>query len=496
MGIKEGGRKMRKNIQALVIVCILSFIPVLYVHAEDNSNFDDELMYSIMVDRFFDGDTSNNKDVDMADPLKFNGGDFQGIIKKLDYLQDMGFTAVQLSPIFANETNGYHGEWTIDYEKIEEHYGTLEDFKQLVDEIHTRNMKIIIEFPIDTVGETHPWVKDSSKTGWLNMDQDKPTLELENEDVQNYLITTAIDWLEQVDFDGYHLANVEKAPKEFLETFARDVKNAKKDVYLQATSNSEGDLTDLVAAGFNRVSDTSLIDALIHSFYEPNLSTKELVDQQMSANPENHTIYFDDKDLQRYTKYMADANEYPGPRWKLALGYLYTQPSLPSVYYASEIAINGGLAPENRPLMNFRTDDELIKHMEKLGKIRNEQPALRKGTMELLYEKDGMTLFTREYKDDVIVVAINNTEKDQVINISADQLEDEKELRGLFGSDLIRSEDGEYKFVVERDVLEIYKMNEKTGINYSFIIAIAAVIILFSAFIYFVPKRPKEEAAK
>src|SRR5699024_11044535 len=140
------------------------------------------------------------------------------------------------------------------------------------------------------------------------------------------------------------LANVEKAPKEFLEAFATDVKKAKADVYLQAASNAEADLQDLVVAGFNRVSNTSFIDALIHSFYEPNLSTKELVDLQMSSNPEDFTIYFDDKDLQRYTKYMADAKQYPGPRWKLGLGYLYTQPSLPSVYYATEIAINGGLA--------------------------------------------------------------------------------------------------------------------------------------------------------
>ena len=65
---KEGGKKMKKNIQALIIICMLSFIPVLHVHAEDANNFDDEIIYSIMVDRFLDGDTSNNKDVDMAEP--------------------------------------------------------------------------------------------------------------------------------------------------------------------------------------------------------------------------------------------------------------------------------------------------------------------------------------------------------------------------------------------------------------------------------------------
>ena len=62
-----------------------------------------------MVDRFNNGDDQNDFDVNMIDPLSFHGGDFQGIIDRLDYLQEMGFTAVQLSPIFANEEGGYHG---------------------------------------------------------------------------------------------------------------------------------------------------------------------------------------------------------------------------------------------------------------------------------------------------------------------------------------------------------------------------------------------------
>src|SRR5699024_8533637 len=132
-----------------------------------------------------------------------------------------------------------------------------------------------------------------------------------------------------------------QAPEDFLGFFSKEVKAA-NDTYLQATANEEKDLTFLLEAGFDRISNAKITNALIESFIEPNNSTEDLLNSQLSSTPEKLTMYFDDKDLVRYTKYMADAKQYPGARWTLALGYLYTQPSLPSVYYASELAINAG----------------------------------------------------------------------------------------------------------------------------------------------------------
>ncbi|MDA6963127.1 hypothetical protein OSM87_26010, partial [Escherichia coli] len=78
-------------------------------------------------------------------------------------------------------------------------------------------------------------------------------------------------------------------------------------------------------------------------------------------------------------------NQHPGPRWKLALTYLYTTPGVPIVYYGSEIALNGEEEPNNRKIMDFRTDKELIDFITKLGELRQQLPSLSKGTMEVLY---------------------------------------------------------------------------------------------------------------
>ncbi len=81
------------------------------------------------------------------------------------------------------------------------------------------------------------------------------------------------------------------------------------------------------------------------------------------------------------------------------------------MYYGTEIALDGGEDPDNRRLMNFRTDKELVDYVTKLGELREKLPSLRRGDFELLYEKDGMALFKRTYEKETTVIAINNTSK-------------------------------------------------------------------------------------
>src|SRR5699024_11184280 len=123
---------------------------------------------------------------------------------------------------------------------------------------------------------------------------EKPVLNLTNQDVQQYLIEVANSWLEQLDIDGYHLSNVDQAPEDFLGFFSKEVKAA-NDTYLQATANEEKDLTFLLEAGFDRISNAKITNALIESFIEPNNSTEDLLNSQLSSTPEKLTMYFDDK---------------------------------------------------------------------------------------------------------------------------------------------------------------------------------------------------------
>ena len=125
----------------------------------------------------------------------------------------------------------------------------------------------------------------------------------------------------------------------------------------------------------------------------------------------------------RFTRDMVKNNEHPGPRWRQSLTYLYTTPGIPIVYYGSEIALDGGNTPDNRRQMNFRTDKELIEYMAKLSEVRAKLPSLTRGTMDLLYEQDGMTVYKREYQEETSVVAINNTTETQTVAIPLKSLQ-------------------------------------------------------------------------
>jgi hypothetical protein len=172
---------------------------------------------------------------------------------------------------------------------------------------------------------------------------------------------------------------------------------------------------------------------------------------------------------------------------------MYTTPGIPIVYYGSEIAIDGGEDPDNRRLMNFRADKELIDFISTLGKVRNEYPALTRGTIEPLYEKDGMGIFKRTYKDQTVVVAINNSSKTQTVELDAADLAENKELKGLLTKDLVRSdESGTYKLALNREESEIYLLKDKSGLNIPYLAALGTVYALFLLFIYLVWKRGRK----
>ena len=114
----------------------------------------DQIIYFLMVDRFNDGDTSNN-DQGMgvyypASNNYFNGGDLQGIIDKTSYIKDLGATAVWITPPIANlwwspgtQLAGYHGYWARDFKNIDTHLGDLDTYKALSRQLHSNGMYII-----------------------------------------------------------------------------------------------------------------------------------------------------------------------------------------------------------------------------------------------------------------------------------------------------------------------------------------------------------------
>ena len=134
-----------------------------------------DVLYLILPDRFADGDLTNDgipgsPATNRRDPHAFHGGDLKGVVDHLDYLQQLGVTAVWLTPILQNDsiTSDYHGYGATNMYAIEPRLGTLADYRRLADELHRRHMKLVFDDVPNHVGRANPWVIDPPTPEWFH----------------------------------------------------------------------------------------------------------------------------------------------------------------------------------------------------------------------------------------------------------------------------------------------------------------------------------------
>jgi glycosidase len=118
----------------------------------------DEIIYQVLVDRFANGDTSNDYRIDLRHPARYHGGDWRGLEDRLDYIQALGVTALWISPIVRNvETDAgidsYHGYWTQDPYLLNPHFGNLADLRSFVAKAHARGIKVILDIVTNHMGQ-------------------------------------------------------------------------------------------------------------------------------------------------------------------------------------------------------------------------------------------------------------------------------------------------------------------------------------------------------
>src|SRR5690606_19879051 len=207
------------------------------VSGKHDFDWDEARIYFMLTDRFYDGDESNNdlngESYDTDHAQTYHGGDFQGIIDKLDYLEKLGINTIWITPIVDNvDWNvghgqpweyqyGYHGYWAKDFTKLDEHLGELSDLHELIKEAHDRGIKIMVDVVLNHVGyglkpgdtNTHglrnfPTDADPARFAGMirtNPGFDDTTMELaglpdfitEDPAVREQIIAWQTDWLEK-----------------------------------------------------------------------------------------------------------------------------------------------------------------------------------------------------------------------------------------------------------------------------------------------------------
>jgi len=310
----------------------------------------DEVIYMMMVDRFNNGDTSNDQDANINDPLAYHGGDFKGITEKLDYIKEMGFTAIWLTPIFENMDKGYHGYWIKDFYQTNTYFGSIEEFKTLVEEAHKRDIKVILDFVVNHVGPKHDWLNDPAKNNWFHDNKsisnwndqeevetgwlyDLPDLDQDNPEVSKYLLDAAKWWIQETDIDGYRLDTVKHVPKEFWNDFSREVKSVKDSFFLigEVWHDNPNVIVEYQGTGIDGFMDFSQNASLRTAFEKSNQSLGWLFSNNERNNnlfdrPELLGQFIDNHDMQRFTNLAIQNNQDPISQLKLGLTYMYTAP--------------------------------------------------------------------------------------------------------------------------------------------------------------------------
>jgi glycosidase len=277
-------------------------------------SWNDAVIYSIMIDRFANGDTTNDRPVkhdSLFAPANWHGGDLAGIIQKLDegYFDSLGVNVLWLSPV-NRSTNaafreyppphryytGYHGYWTTHHEEVEPRFGTMDDLKRLVAKAHARGMKVLLDFVANHTHIEHPFFQQHPDWfGTLDLPDGRKNLRLWDEyrlttwfepylpsfdyskpEPLNAMTDNAIWWLKQTGIDGFRHDAVKHIPNEFWRELTRKIKSEieipqKRSVYqIGETFGSYDLIKSYVNNGqLNAQFNFNLYDAAVYAFASP-----------------------------------------------------------------------------------------------------------------------------------------------------------------------------------------------------------------------------------
>ena len=343
-----------------------------------------------------------------------------------------------LTPIFESSSN--HKYDTIDYYRIDPAFGTNESFKELVKEIHSRGMKIILDGVFNHCGLTHPFFIDAVSKGtesrywnWFWIENlpirrepepnyrcfagyDKmPEWNLQNPEVIEYLLKIVRYWIEVADIDGWRLDTVEYLEPTFVKRIKAESKRVKPDAFVI------GEVLNLGTSWFkgeclDSAMNYKLWNYLVSFFAEDKIDAetfayKLYVLRSSYLKWANYAMY-NMPDSHDRVRIMTLCNGNKG-KVKLVLAFLFTYVGIPVLYYGDEIGMEGKDDPDcRRPMLwnSVKQDLDLFEFTKKLTRLHSESEALKIGTYRQLAANDRLVVYERDYGTEKVIVCLNNSE--------------------------------------------------------------------------------------
>ena len=376
--------------------------------AKDTYNSSD-VIYLITPDRFSNGDKKNDivsslreKKINRRKPSSRHGGDIKGIINHLDYISDMGFTAIWSTPMLENDMKNlsYHGYAITDLYKIDPRMGTNELYKELSVKAKNKGIKLIKDVVLNHVGSSHWWMEDLPSEDWLNypnnlkytthtreslhdpyaikddirnftdgwFTENMPDLNQRNPILARYLIQNSLWWIEYAQLSGFRVDTYSYSNRKFLNFWNNTIQNEYPGfnivgeewttdksiigIWQKPVSDKKSNssfINQKFPSNVPSLMDFPLNDAILKSLqpksqkwdHKLSILYRNMAQDYLYPNPNNMVVFLDNHDMSRIYYQLNHDLDY----WKMAHSFLLTTRGIPQIYYGTEVLISDSSKP-------------------------------------------------------------------------------------------------------------------------------------------------------
>jgi alpha-amylase len=403
----------------------------------------DEVLYFVLVDRFVDGDTGNDRNVDRTAKGAFHGGDLKGLTEHLDEIAGLGVTALWVNPLVKNidiAVTGagfpdwaYHGYWADDFTRLDPRFGSEADLTALVRACHARGIRVLLDVVYNHAGYNSAYLRNPVTRGYLRRECGEddltsclaglPDFETERPEVRDFLIGAQLPWARRFGLDGFRLDTVKHVDHDFWQVHRRRTRaELGKDFFLlgeiwggDRESLDPWFAADELDAGFDFGFEGSTVGWLLGR--GRTVAYSRYLESRLKVRP-GHLLahYLSSHDVEGALSLLG------GDRglFRLAAALELTTSGLPVIFYGEEVARPIGAWPDNRtdmpwgdkgllPGAGLPRDEGMRDWYRRIIALRRAHPALAHGGHRTVWSEGDLLAFVREDlpSRDAVIVLVN-----------------------------------------------------------------------------------------